>query len=115
MEVSRGLPSSIIQGVQTDRNVGNSTEIKNVSKQPSITTSQMNKENIQDKIDSINQFMKTSNTNLKFSLHEELNEYYVAIVDELTNDVIKEIPPKKLLDMFASMKKTIGIFIDKKI
>ncbi|OLS39028.1 hypothetical protein BTR22_05135 [Alkalihalophilus pseudofirmus] len=70
---------------------------------------------IQQKIDGFNDFLKVSNSHLKFSLHEELNEYYVAIVDELTNEVIKEIPPKKLLDMYATMKETIGLFIDKKI
>ncbi|MBP3950033.1 flagellar protein FlaG [Bacillus suaedae] len=67
------------------------------------------------KVDAFNQFLKVTNTNLKFNLHEELNEYYVTIVDQNTNEVVKEIPPKKLLDMYAAMKETLGLFIDKKI
>lgn len=54
-------------------------------------------------------------TNLQFKYHEDLNEYYVEIVDPLTNEVIKEIPPKKMLDMYAAMTSFMGIFIDLKM
>ncbi|QOY37009.1 flagellar protein FlaG [Anaerobacillus isosaccharinicus] len=70
---------------------------------------------VQKKIDSVNQFLKSANTNIKFSLHEDLNEYYITIIDEETKEVIKEVPPKKLLDIYAAMINTVGLFIDKKI
>ncbi len=40
---------------------------------------------------------------MKFEFHDKLNEYYVTIIDEVTREVVKEIPPKKLLDMFAAL------------
>ncbi|WP_078555810.1 flagellar protein FlaG [Bacillus alkalicellulosilyticus] len=70
---------------------------------------------IEKKVDSVNQFLKNTNTNIKFNLHEDLNEYYITVIDEVTKEVIKEVPPKKLLDIYAAMVKTLGIFIDKKI
>ncbi|OIJ22379.1 hypothetical protein BKP45_07015 [Anaerobacillus alkalidiazotrophicus] len=70
---------------------------------------------VQKKIDGVNQFLKSSNTNLQFNLHEGLKEYYITIVDEDTKEVIKELPPKKLLDFYAAMVESIGLFIDKKI
>ena len=42
-------------------------------------------------------FLTPLDTSLKFEFHEELNEYYVTIVDNTSNEVIKEIPPKKCL------------------
>jgi flagellar protein FlaG len=70
---------------------------------------------IEKKIEGVNQFLKSSNTNIKFNLHEELKEYYITIVDVETDEVIKEVPPKKLLDIYAAMIDTLGLFIDKKI
>jgi flagellar protein FlaG len=39
----------------------------------------------------------------------------VQIVDEVTMEVVKEIPNKKFLDMYAEMIDFMGIFVDKKI
>jgi flagellar protein FlaG len=63
----------------------------------------------------MNDFLKASNTQLVFKFHDELKEYYVAIVDETTNNVVKEIPPKKLLDIYAAMKEYLGVLVDKKV
>ncbi|MGG1401154.1 flagellar protein FlaG [Bacillus salipaludis] len=72
------------------------------------------KEETEKVIDSMNDFLKASNTHLKFKFHDDLQKYYVAIVDDTTNEVIREIPPKKLLDMYAAMEKYLGILVDKK-
>ncbi|MGM8364590.1 flagellar protein FlaG [Virgibacillus sp. W0181] len=66
-------------------------------------------------VDQLNGFIDPQQTNLKFEFHDELNEYYVTVVNPLTNEVIKEIPPKKMLDMYAAMANFMGILIDEKI
>lgn len=63
----------------------------------------------------LNDFIEPVQTNLEFKFHEELNEYYITIVNPLTNEVVKEIPPKKMLDMYASMVEFMGILVDEKI
>ena len=63
----------------------------------------------------LNGFIDASQTNLKFVYHEQLNEYYVTVVNPLTNETVKEIPPKKMLDMYAAMAEYMGILIDEKI
>ncbi|PKR86270.1 flagellar protein FlaG [Heyndrickxia camelliae] len=73
------------------------------------------KEKLQKVIESMNQFVQASNKHLKFELHDQLNEYYVKIVDDKTQEVIKEIPSKKMLDIFAEMEKHLGLLVDKKI
>ncbi|WHZ05399.1 flagellar protein FlaG [Neobacillus sp. YX16] len=66
-------------------------------------------------IASINDFLKASNSHLKFEFHDDLQEYYVTLVDDKTNEVIREIPSKKLLDMYAEMTEYVGLLVDKKI
>lgn len=76
---------------------------------------QYSKEKLEQVIDGMNQFVQASNTHLKFELHDKLNEYYVTIVDDKTQEVIKEIPSKRMLDIYAEMEKHLGILVDKKI
>ena len=76
---------------------------------------QQEKEKAEKIMNSMNDFLKASNTHLKFEFHEGLQEYYVAVVDDITNEVVKEIPPKKFLDMYAAMTKCLGLLIDRKV
>lgn len=66
-------------------------------------------------IQGANEFLSSSNTHLKFEYHEQLNEYYVTVVDDITSEVVREIPPKKMLDMFAAMTEFVGLVVDEKI
>lgn len=65
--------------------------------------------------DSMNKFLETTNTELRFKYHEELDKYYVTLVNAKTAEVVREIPSKKLMDMYAAMLDFVGIFVDKKI
>lgn len=73
------------------------------------------KEKLEEVVKGLNEFLQPSHTSLKFELHDELQEYYVQIIDERTDEVIREIPPKKLLDMYAAMMEFVGLLVDKKI
>ncbi|MDF2683548.1 MAG: hypothetical protein K0R47_4738 [Brevibacillus sp.] len=65
-------------------------------------------------VESLNKFMQSSTTHLKFTLHEKLNEYYVQIVSDTDNTVVREIPSKKMMDMVAQMHEMIGLLVDEK-
>ncbi|RHW39929.1 flagellar biosynthesis protein FlaG [Lysinibacillus yapensis] len=65
-------------------------------------------------VDKLNEFLEVHNKNLKFVYHEGLEEYYVEIVDSQTDEVIKEIPSKELLDAYYQMQKIIGNIVDAK-
>lgn len=73
------------------------------------------KEKLEKIVDGMNEFVSASNTHLKFEFHDKLNEYYVTIVDDKTQEVVKEIPSKKMLDLYAAMTEFLGIMVDKKI
>lgn len=73
------------------------------------------KEKVQKAVDAINEFMTMQNHNSKFVMHEGLDRYYVQVVDSDTEEVIREVPPRKLLDAFYTMQKFLGMIVDEKI
>lgn|SRR5690625_516922 len=74
----------------------------------------INPKEVKVAVDKVNSFLDFERTNLKFIFHEDLHEYYVAVVNPITNETIKEIPPKKMLDFHAGMKELIGVLLDEK-
>lgn len=85
------------------------------TKKETLGAIEVKKERLDGIIEGMNEFLQPSNTSLKFELHEKLNEYYVTIVDDITHEVVKEIPSKKMLDMYAAMTEFVGLMVDKKI
>ena len=73
------------------------------------------KEKVQEVTESLNTFLNPTHTAVRFEYHEKLEEYYVKVVDDITNETIREIPPKKLLDFYAAMTEFVGIMVDEKI
>ncbi|GKU83391.1 hypothetical protein NCCP28_27870 [Niallia sp. NCCP-28] len=66
-------------------------------------------------VQEMNESFMPTQTSLKFELHEKLHDYYVKIIDDTTKEVIREIPSKKMLDMYAAMREFMGLAIDEKI
>ncbi len=65
--------------------------------------------------DSMNKFLETTSTELRFKYHEELETYYVTLINAKTEEVVREIPSKKMMDMYAAMRDLVGFIVDKKI
>lgn len=84
-------------------------------KQTKQAHSEHNRDQMETIVNGMNDFMKPMNVAVRFQLHDELNEYYVTVVDVATEEVVREIPSKKFLDMYAAMTEYMGLFVDKKI
>lgn len=108
------------KSVQTSETVSDLSSILKQQQKQSDQTEKTEQTSIDQKqlkhvVDSLNEFIEIHHRNSKFILHEKLDEYYVQIVDASTEKVIREIPPKKLLDAFYSMQKFLGMIVDEKI
>lgn len=76
---------------------------------------EISKEKLQQAISAVNDILEINNSSSKFRYHEGLDRYYVTVVNCETEEVVKEIPPKKLLDAFYEMQKMVGMIVDEKI
>ena len=70
----------------------------------------------QDMLNEVQQKMQMMhNIGLKFSVHEATGRTIVKVVDKETDELIREIPPEKLLNLADKMGEMIGILFDKKV
>lgn len=78
-------------------------------------TPKLSEEKIINAIESANEGLQIHNRYLKFSIHEETKEIMVKVIDTETEEVIREIPPEKILDMVAKIWELTGLLIDKEL
>ncbi len=72
-------------------------------------------EDIIDAIEDANKEFIVYDRRFEFSIHEKTKQIMVKIIDLNTNEIIREIPPEKILDMVACMWEIAGIIIDERI
>jgi flagellar protein FlaG len=101
--------------VETTAKINEVLPVKQEHPESQPQSQSQTKEKTEKVMNSMNEFLNASNSHLKFQFHDELKEYYVTLVDDTTNEVVKEIPSKKLLDMYAAMTDYLGLLVDKKV
>lgn len=103
-----GYSEKMLTG-STTRDTGGTSEFVPVDP----ATKKENRKDIEKELENLNKFLQPSSTHLKFTLHEKLNEYYVQVLDG-NDQVVREIPSKKIMDMVANMHEALGILFDEK-
>lgn len=53
-------------------------------------------------------------TQLSFKYHDETNRISITVTDSDTDEVIREIPPEKALDMLAKAWEMAGLLVDER-
>lgn len=76
---------------------------------------QIPREQLDKALDKANKSFQPFDRRFEVSVHEKTNTIMVKVIDSTNDQVIREIPPEKILDMVAHMLEVAGILIDKKI
>ena len=75
----------------------------------------LSEEEVIDVIEKANKDFIVYDRKFEFSIHEKTKQIMVKVIDANNDEVIRELPPEKILDMVAAMWEVAGIIIDKKI
>ena len=67
---------------------------------------------VKSAVDDLNAQLKS--TRCSFKYHEETNRISITVIDKETDEVIKEIPPEKTLDMIAKAWELAGLMVDER-
>ncbi|MEK4055117.1 flagellar protein FlaG [Paenibacillus sp. FSL F4-0087] len=51
----------------------------------------------------------------EISMHEQTHTIMIKVLDKESGDLIREVPPEKILDLAARMMEISGLIIDEKI
>lgn len=87
--------------------------VKTVKEEKEEQAPQKDPRSVEKAVALLNKTMESYNTELRFTLHKQSGEYMVKIVNTRDNTVIREIPPKRVLDMVAYFKEVLGLIVDK--
>lgn len=69
---------------------------------------------MKEAVDSTNEALKMNRTSIRMKYHEDANRVSIKIVDDETEEVIKEIPPEESIDMLKKMLEVNGLLIDER-
>lgn len=65
-------------------------------------------------IETANDALKAYNKRFEYKIHDDTKRIMVKIVNPDTDEIIKEIPSEKVLDMVAKIWEMSGVLIDEK-
>lgn len=75
---------------------------------------QASDQQIKSAISQANSKLKAHRTRCEFSYHEDTKRVSIKVVDNDTQEIIREIPPEETLDMLEKMLEMAGLLVDEK-
>ncbi len=71
---------------------------------------------VKSAVDDINRQIKSNlkSTQCSFKYHEDTNRISITVKDKETDEIIREIPPEKALDMLAKAWELAGLMVDER-
>jgi flagellar protein FlaG len=69
-------------------------------------------ENLADSVRQLNRAAEAFNISLRFRIDRENNELVVLVIDEEKQQIIRTIPPSRVLEMLAQMQQLLGVLVD---
>ena len=113
--------TQISQPSQTPKPHGdqNNTNTQNLQDEKSIDYTNTSRDNLEKQIQkAIEQLIKNLsylNTHLSITLDKKADSLVIKIIDNKTNQVIKEIPPEYMLRIAEAINNLVGIIVNKKV
>ncbi len=108
----RPIESNTIQ--QSDEHSYIRGTVDSKEKTEPIIVSEITQEELKETVEKANQFLLGLKTQFDFKIHEGTGRTVVRLIDKQTHEVVKEIPPEKMLDILESVWDSAGILVDRK-
>lgn len=106
-------PKSVDENFEVIRNQQTGS-IQAVTDEKGNRESSASEQHIKSEISKANSKLKNHNTRCEFSYHEETKRVSIKVMDKETEEIIREIPPEKTLEMIEKMWELAGLLIDEK-
>lgn len=72
------------------------------------------REKLEEAVKQANKATDAVNVSLRFSIHEDTDRVQVQMIDTNTDQVVREIPAEKVLDLVGKIQEMIGLMVDEK-
>lgn len=102
-----------IQRIESNTENTNSQAFMDLSQKPKQELTIDEKQWV-DMIEQANKKITGAICSFEYSIHEVTKQIMVKVIDKDTKEIIREIPPEKVLDMVAHMWEVAGILVDER-
>jgi flagellar protein FlaG len=75
---------------------------------------EMSEKMAREAVDRANRVLSGSDRKFEITIHEKTKDVIVKVVDTKTNETVREIPPKKIVDLVVRLCEMAGILFDEK-
>lgn len=113
-ETHKTVPKTIDKSLDGDFRERKPVPIIKEKKDGESGRQQFQRETLERAVDDTNNMIFKDNKRFEFKVHEGTGRIMVKLIDKETDEVIKEIPPEKILDLVASIWDLVGILVDER-
>lgn len=71
-------------------------------------------EQLQEAVKSVNSMMQSLSQNLEFSVDPDSNRTIVRVIDQQTNQVLRQMPSKEMLEIAKALDQLQGLLINQR-
>ena len=105
-----------VQPVMAKSGGNQNTDTKGQDRAGVQSDKEISPEKVKSAVDDLNKQIKSNlrRTQCSFKYHEETNRISITVIDSDTDEVIREIPPEKALDMLAKAWELAGLLVDER-
>jgi flagellar protein FlaG len=75
----------------------------------------IDQEDIMQAIKQANKALEGTNRRFEYSVHEQTNTIMIKVINSDTDEIIREIPPERILNLIAKLWELAGLIVDKKV
>ncbi|WP_097025897.1 flagellar protein FlaG [Clostridium peptidivorans] len=93
---------------------GNANKNTNHQEIKSNLEKEINLSDVEKAAEKLNKLFEDKNTHVEYELYGRSKSMTIKIVNNTTREIIKEVPPKKLIDMVDKLCELAGLFMDEK-
>ena len=86
----------------------------NRARQPEIDTDKGMLQEVEEAVRKLNDTAEAMNLDLRFQLHEDSDRWMVRVVDMNDDEIVREIPPEKVLNVVAQIQSVLGVLLDER-
>ena len=118
IKVSQPQPQQQPKAKEIDEYTKMASAVANLPTEDKGMVAETEKENatskMKDAIDKVNKKIEPTKTRCEFSYHEETKRVSIKVIDQKTEETIREIPPEETLDMLSKIWELAGLMVDEK-
>jgi len=70
---------------------------------------------LEDALEKLTRSADLFNKGLQFRIHDKTGRLIVRVIDRETEEVIRDIPPERILDLVASIEAFLGLLFDERV